>query len=536
MGDDPGPAVALSHRQILIIFSGLMLGMLLASLDQTIVATALPTVVGDLGGLDHLAWVVTAYLLASTVSTPIYGKLGDLHGRKIWFQIAIAIFLVGSILCGLAQSMFQLIVFRALQGIGGGGLIVLAQASIADVVSPRERGRYQGYFGAVFGASSVAGPLLGGFFTDNLSWRWVFYVNVPFGIAALIVTSIVLPAGRKREAKIDYLGSMTLSLAIVAVVMVTTWGGTEYDWASPMIIGLIVASVALIGLFILVEPRASEPVIPLRLFKGNVFVLCSIVAFVTGIAMLGAISYLPLLLQVANGASATESGLLLVPLMTGLLGSSIIAGQLISRTGRYRKYPIAGTAIATVGLALLSTLDAHSSLAVSSVYMLVLGIGLGLVLQILVIATQNAVPVRDLGVSTSSVNFFRSVGGSVGVALFGALFTRRLITEVPASLRAQLDPSAATPDTIRALAEPGRSMYIECFAHALAGVFLYAVPAMIAAFALTWFIKEMPLRHWTVADREPAAPQPENAAETAGAGPTPRRPESVLSQTAGSDS
>ena len=346
----------LTHRQILVIFSGLMLGMLLAALDQTIVATALPTIVGDLGGLDHLSWVVTSYLLAATVSTPIWGKLGDLLGRKRMYQVAILVFLVGSVLSGLSTSMAQLIAFRFVQGLGGGALIVLAQAIIADVVSPRERGRYQGYFGALFAASSVAGPLLGGFFTDHLSWRWVFYVNIPLGILALLVTSAVLPAtGARARVVIDYLGAGLLAGAVSCIVLVTTWGGTQYPWTSPTIIGLSAAALALVGAFVVVERRAEEPLLPLRLFRGSIFSVSSGVSFVIGVAMFGSISFLPLFLQVVGGVSATNSGLLLVPYMLGMLGASVCAGQIVTRTGRYRVLPVTGTGIAVLGLALLST-------------------------------------------------------------------------------------------------------------------------------------------------------------------------------------
>ncbi len=371
--------------------------------------------------------MVTAYLLAATVSTPIWGKLGDLLGRKRMYQVAILVFLVGSVLSGLSTTMVQLIAFRFIQGIGGGALIVLAQAIIADVVSPRERGRYQGYFGALFAASSVAGPLLGGFFTDNLSWRWIFYINIPLGILALIVTSAVLPAAVTRgKVVIDYIGAGLLTAAITGIVLVTTWGGTEYAWSSPTIIVLSVTSVALLVAFLAVERRATEPLLPLRLFRGPIFSISSSVSFVIGVAMFGCISFLPLFLQVAGGASATDSGLLLVPLMIGMLGASVFSGQVITRTGRYRVLPIVGTGIAATGLLLLSTMDAGTPRLESGIYMTTLGIGLGLSMQVLILATQNSVKVSDLGVATSSVNFFRSVGGSVGVALFGALFNARL--------------------------------------------------------------------------------------------------------------
>jgi len=502
----PTATSEISHRQVLVIFSGLMLGMLLAALDQTIVATALPTIVGDVGGLDHLAWVVTAYLLATTVSTPIYGKLGDLYGRKRLFQIAIVIFLAGSVLCGLASTMGQLIAFRFLQGLGAGGLLVGAQAIIADVVSPRERGRYQGFFGAVFGAASVAGPLLGGFFTDQLTWRWVFYVNIPLGLAALAVTSIVLPRSQRRQdVVIDVTGSVLLTLAITCIVLVTTWGGNDYAWSSPVIVGLIASAAVLVAAFGVVERRAAEPVLPLRLFAGRTFNLASGISFIVGMAMFGVISFLPLFLQVATGASATGSGLLLVPLMAGLLTSSIISGQLITRTGRYRVFPIAGMAVASLGMVLLSTMGGETPTIMTSAYMTVVGVGIGMVMQVLVLATQNSVDVRDLGVATSSVSFFRSVGGSIGVALFGAVFTSRLAAEL-SGLRDTLgqDPGDLSPQAIQALPDGIRADYIGGFADALTGVFLLAVPLMLLGFGLTWLLRDVPLRTSTAAS--PAAP------------------------------
>jgi EmrB/QacA subfamily drug resistance transporter len=506
MTDQPAPPLAaeagtepLSHRQVQVIFSGLMLGMFLAAIDQTIVATALPTIVGELGGLNHLSWVVTSYLLATTVSTPLYGKLGDLYGRKRLFQAAIVIFLVGSVLCGLSSTMGQLIAFRAIQGVGGGGLLVLAQSIIADVVSPRERGRYQGYFGAVFGASSVLGPLLGGFFTDNLSWRWVFYVNIPLAIVALFVTAAVLPASVKRAgAKIDYVGATLLTAAISGIVLLTTWGGTEHAWTSPTIIGLGVGSLVLVAVFLWVETKVSEPILPLRLFRIRVFNVSGSASFIVGVAMFGAISFLPLFLQVVNGASATSSGLSLVPLMVGLLGASILVGRQISKDGRYRRYPIFGTAVAAVGLYLLSTMGTGTSTVTAGAFMVVLGIGIGSVMQVLVLATQNAVPIADLGVATSSVSFFRSVGGSVGVAVFGALFNNRLIALISASTSPadaeELLGGSITPESVQELPEALRVDYVDAFADALTDVFLYAVPVVLVAFALTWLLKEVPLR------------------------------------------
>jgi EmrB/QacA subfamily drug resistance transporter len=483
-------AVGLPRRQVLIVFSGIMLGMLLAAIDQTIVATALPTITGELGGLDHLAWVVTAYLLAETVSTPVYGKLGDLYGRKRLFQSAIVVFLVGSALSGLATSMGMLIVFRAVQGVGAGGLIVLAQALIGDIISPRERGRYMGYFGAVFGASSVAGPLLGGFLTDHLSWRWVFYINLPLGILALLVTSAVLPATRYRhQVHIDWWGIALLSGAISALVLLTTWGGVEYPWGSGVIIGLGVLTAVLLVSFVAVERRVTEPALPLRLFRLPTFRIAAVVSLIVGIAMYGAITYLPTFLQVANGASASNSGLLITPVMAGLLSASIIAGQIITRTGRYRVFPILGMAVASVGLFLLSMLDVGSSRLESSAYMFVLGAGIGLVMQVMVLAVQNEAPIADMGVATSTVTFFRTIGGSIGVSIFGAVFTSRLTHLLGSAV-----PQNLTPAAINQLPPEQRAQTASAFADSITTVFLWAVPLVLLGWVLTWFLKEQTLR------------------------------------------
>jgi len=485
-----GAPTELPYRRVLLVFTGLMLGMFLAALDATIVATALPTIVGDLGGLDHLSWVVTAYLLAQTVVTPLYGKFGDLYGRKTLFQIAITVFLVGSVLCGMAGSMGQLIVFRAVQGFGGGGLIVLAQAIIADVVSPRERGRYQGFFGAAFGLATVVGPLLGGFLTDHLSWRWVFYVNLPVGIVALLVTSVTLPANsRRRQVVIDWAGTGLLSVAITALVLMTTWAGNEYAWDSPVILGLGAVVVALVAAFVVVERRAAEPAIPLRLFRIRTIAIGSAVSFVVGIAMYGSTTYLPGFLQVANGASASNSGLLLIPLLGGLIGASMFAGQVVARTGRYRGFPIVGMAVASLAMLLLSTLDTGSSRLESGAYMVLLGVGIGLVMQIMVLASQNEAPLADLGVATSTINFFRAVGGSVGVAVFGSLVSRRL-----GQLLGDTSSLALTPEQLHALPAAQQAVIGSAFADAVGRVFLFAVPVILVGFVLTWFLRETALR------------------------------------------
>jgi EmrB/QacA subfamily drug resistance transporter len=462
----------LSGRTIWTIFAGLMLAMLLAALDQTIVATALPTIVRELGGASHLSWIVTAYLLASTVSTPLWGKLGDLYGRKALFLACIVLFLVGSGLSGTAHSMASLIIYRGLQGLGAGGLIVLAQAIIGDVVPPRERGRYQGAFGAVFGVASVAGPLLGGFFVDHLTWRWVFYVNLPVGLAALFVVATVLPAGSPAgRPRIDYVGVVLLAAIASSIVLITSLGGTVWGWVSAPVLGLsVLVVVGLVALWF-VESRAPEAVLPPRLLRNRVFATASTVGFVVGFAMFGAITFLPLYLQQVQGASPTGSGLRMIPMMAGLLLTSVATGQLISRTGRYRQYPIVGCAVFTGGLYLLSTMDATTRAATASLFMFVLGVGLGMVMQVLVLAVQNAVEYRDLGTGTSGATFFRSIGSSVGVAVFGTVFNNQLHLPTPAG-----------------------------YAHAIHIVFLAAVPIGALAFVLAWLIPHVSLH---VAARSP---------------------------------
>src|SRR5690348_10511598 len=426
------PATTTSTRALKPVFAALMLGMLLAALDQTIVSTALPTIVGDLGGVSHLSWVVTSYLLASTISTPLYGKLGDMYGRKGWFQFAIVIFLAGSALSGASQSMTELVLFRALQGLGAGGLMVGAQAIIGDLVPPRDRGRYMGLMGSVFAFASVVGPLLGGFFVDALSWRWVFYVNLPIGVVALVVTAtrLHLPPRERSQHRVDYLGSALLAAGATSLILLTTWGGNQYAWNSATIIGLGIAGVTLLVLFVFQERRAREPVIPLTLFRSGPFSVVSGVSFLVGLAMFGALTFLPLFLQVVDGASPTGSGLLMLPLMAGLLTASILSGRLITRIGRYKVFPVVGAAIITVGMYLLSLLHVDTTRVTSSLYMLVIGVGIGTVMPVLVLVAQNAAPPRDMGAATSTATFFRSIGGSAGVAVFGAIFAARLGTEI----------------------------------------------------------------------------------------------------------
>lgn len=500
----------LDRRRILLVMVGLLLGMLLAALDQTIVATALPTIAGDLKGLSHLSWIVTAYILTSTISTPLWGKVGDLYGRKTFFQIAIVIFLIGSVLSGLSDSMMQLILFRALQGIGGGGLMVGAQTIIADVVSPRERGRYQGIFGAVFGVTSVIGPLIGGFLVQHLSWHWIFYVNVPIGIVALIVTAAVLPGTLSRVSHvIDYAGTALLAGVATALVLLTTLAGITYAWNSVQILGLAALSALLLVGFILVERHAQEPVLALSLFKNNVFSSTSIIGFVVGFAMFGAITYLPQYMQVVRGASPTASGLELLPMMAGLLLTSILSGLLISRWGHYKIFPIFGTGLMAIGLYLLSLMTVGTTVFQSGVYMFVLGVGLGGVMQVLVIAVQNAVGYDQLGVATAGATFFRSIGGSFGTAIFGALFAARFIHNIRRYLDGiPLPPrfsaaQGASPATLAKLPPLIHSRYIHAYSASLHYVFLMAVPVAVLAFVFSWFLKEIPLRK-TVQATNPA--------------------------------
>jgi EmrB/QacA subfamily drug resistance transporter len=504
----PAPEVEkVTGRRLWLILGALLLGMLLAALDQTIVSTALPTIVGDLHGGSHLAWVVTAYLLSSTVSTPLWGKLGDQYGRKVFFQTAIVIFVVGSALCGFSQSMTELIAFRALQGLGGGGLMVGAQTIVGDVVSPRERGRYMGLFGAMFAVATVIGPLIGGLCVTYLSWRWVFYINLPLGIVALFVTGTVLPGHLRRvHHQIDYAGTALLAGSATSLILFASLGGVTWPWSSlPSVFTAVLGVLLAVG-FVMVERRVAEPVIPLKLFRAPVFTAASAIGFVMGLAMFGALTFLPLFMQNVKGVSPTASGLRILPVMLGMLAASVTSGRLVTRWGRYKIFPVVGTAMMTVGAYLLSMIDASTNGWVLALYMFVFGVGMGLTMQVLVVAVQNSVSYQDLGVATSSATFFRMIGGSFGTAVFGAIyaivFTRTFapaLAHVSRAVLRSFNPQTIDPAVLERLKSTASGLafytrYIDAVTHSIQTVFLVATPIAFVAFLLSFLLPEVPLR------------------------------------------
>lgn len=480
-----------------LIFVAIVLGMLLAALDQTIVATALPTIVANLGDAGHQSWVVTSYLLASTVVTALAGKLGDSYGRKRVFQAAIVFFVVGSALCGLSQSMAMLVGARALQGIGGGAITVTASALIGEVVPLRERGRYQGILGAVFGVTTVIGPLLGGYFTDYLTWRWAFWVNVPISVVVIFVAAAAIPAlGVSAKPIIDYSGIVFVGLGAAGLTLATSWGGTLYAWGSPTIIGLFVGAAVALGVFVVVERRAAEPILPIRLFASPVFAVCCVLSFVVGFAMLGALTFLPTYMQYVNGVSATTSGLRTLPMVVGMLITSTGSGTLVGRTGRYKVFPVAGTALMALAFVLMSRMEPSTSALIQSLYLVILGAGIGLSMQVLVLIVQNTSNFEDLGVATSGVTFFRTIGSSFGAAIFGSLFVNFLDRRIGPALAASGAPpdAVSSPGALHRQPHEVAAPIVAAYADSLTEVFLWAAPVAVVGFVLALFLREVPLR------------------------------------------
>lgn len=498
-----------ARREVLIVLPGLLLAIMLAMLDQLIVSTALPRIVGTLGGVTHLSWVVTAYVLAATVTTPLYGKLGDMYGRKQLIVIAIVIFLAGSALSGLSHSMDELIAFRAVQGLGAGGLMVGAIATLGDLVSPRERGQYMGYMMAAMMIAMIAGPLVGGYITDNLSWRWIFYINMPVGGAALIYLAATLHIPRRKvQHKIDYLGAALLAVAATAIVLLSTWGGSQYAWSSPEIIGLGVLTVVATVLFCLAETRAAEPVLPLHVFRNLNFTLSSAMSFLVGLALFGALTFLPLYQQTVQHLSATGSGLMLIPLMLGSMVTTILAGQVTTRTGKYKIFPILGGLGMAAGMFLLTQLGVSTSRLTSALFFAVLGVGMGFLMNMTTIIVQNSVDPRDMGVASSSRTFFQQIGGSIGVSVFGAIFARRLTDEMTArapGMHLNAAGGQFDPATVNRLPAPIRHDVFFAISHAVQGVFIWAAPSALIVFVLALFVKEVPLRGRAQPEDQPAA-------------------------------
>jgi len=500
------------RRDVMIVLPGLLLALILAMLDQLVVSTALPRIVGDLGGLNHLSWVVTAYVLASTITTPLYGKLGDLYGRKRLLIAAIVIFLAGSALSGQAHSMDQLIAFRALQGLGAGGLMVGAIATIGDLVSPRERGQYMGYMMAAMMVAMIAGPLVGGYITDTLSWRWIFYINMPIGAAALLYIMAVLHLPVHKIAhKIDYLGAAVLAVGATAIVLVTTWGGSQYAWGSATILSMIALAIVSVAAFIWVEFRAVEPILPMHVFKNRNFSLASSMSFLLGLAMFGAMTFLPFYQQTVQHASPTVSGLLLIPMMLGATTTSLIAGRITVKTGKYKALPIAGGAIMTGAMLLLATLGPSSSRFTSAIFFVIFGVGMGFLMQITTLIAQNSVAPKDMGVASSSRSFFQQIGGSIGVSIFGVVFFKALNSSIASKLPDFKVNGAGglNPAAVQHMPSAVRTVVFGGIAHGLDVVFIWAAPTAAIVFAVAWLIKEIPLRGRVEAPQPAAEPEPE---------------------------
>jgi EmrB/QacA subfamily drug resistance transporter len=499
------------RREVLIILPGLLLAIMLAMLDQLVVSTALPRIVGDLGGVTHLSWVVTAYVLASTVTTPLYGKLGDQYGRKRWLMIAIVIFLIGSALSGLAHSMDQLIAFRALQGLGAGGLLTGAIATIGDLVSPRERGQYMGYIMGVMTLAMIAGPLVGGYITENFSWRWIFYINMPIGGAALVYLAATMHLPRHRvKHKIDYAGAIALTIAATSLILMTTWGGTQYAWGSVQVIGLIVLAILSTVAFLAIEARAAEPILPLNVFRNRNFSVAIAMSFLLGLALFGALTFLPLYQQTVQHLSPTTSGLMLIPMMLGSTVTALISGQVTTKTGRYKALPIIGAGMMTIGMYLLTGIGLHTSLVTMGIYFAVIGLGMGFLMQITTLVAQNSVAPQEMGVASSARTFFQQIGGSIGVAAFGAVFARRLVESLTAHLpgtHVNVKGAQINPATVNHLPVLVREDFFVAITHAVTGVFWLVVPAAAIVFGLAWLIKEVPLRGRAPVAEEPVTPE-----------------------------